>query len=269
MYDWNALWHLHQGYRTGYFKPADDLNALASELGARLVKAAHGPTDIAVYENDDSYMLLGHAKGLQMLTLARHALFDIAIRHLSRSESAQACPCIEVRASNLASGESATWLGPLHRDEQGRAWLEQAPLAEGVMPPLPFDELSFTDNARFRDLLYAAWQRALPELVAAAEHDEPAAAHPDADIALGRYQAIIRHRQAGLRHQFSQEERELLRQALRDIALDQPTQCRGLWLHVERWWLEQAPDRDLTNLIARLRELDPAAEFALLELLPG
>ena len=60
MYDWNALWHTHQGYRTGYTAPQDDINNLAAELGAKQIKAAKNRGDIAVYQTDDQFILVGH-----------------------------------------------------------------------------------------------------------------------------------------------------------------------------------------------------------------
>jgi hypothetical protein len=263
MYDWNALWHQHQGYRTGYFKPADDVNTLATELDARLVKPARDSKDFAVYENDDAFLLLGHDNGLQMLTLARHALFDVTIRFVAVAENDVPAPCIEVRARNQASGEADSWFGAVHKDEQGRAWLDHALLAEGTMPAMPFDALSFTDNARFRDILYSAWQKALPALCA--EIDGWAPGGDRTRVALERYAAIIHYEQARLRHRFSEAERELIGRALQGVRLDDAAACRGLWLQVERWWLAHAAERDLADLIARLRALSPAEEFALIE----
>lgn len=263
MYDWNALWHQHQGYRTGYLKPVEDINTLARELDARLVRPADGPGDVAVYETDADFLLLGHANGLQILRLARHALFEVGIRFVPVAEPQVPAPCIEVRARNLASSESACWFGAVRKDEQGRAWLDKTLLSEGIMPPMPFDELSFTDNARFRDILYGAWQRALPDLT-----DTLARWVPEAERlrrVCARYEAIMRHAQAHLRHRFSAAERALIRQALRDLPLDTPEHCRGLWLPVERWWIASGHQEDLSDLIVRLRALQPAEEFALLE----
>jgi hypothetical protein len=266
MYDWNALWHQHRGYRTGYFDPAaEDINDLETGLGARLIKPASDHSDIAVYENDDGYHLVGHDNGLQMLTLGRHALFDVAVRFVSRPENQLPVPCIEVRAGNLASGESACWYGDIRKDEQGQIWLDNTLLSEGVMPPMPFDDLTFTDNARFRDILYAAWQRVLPTLV-----EEIGRWTPDAEQQLtisARYAVIMRYEQTRLRHRFSTDERALIAEALRDVALNEADECRGLWLHVERWWLSSTSERDLGDLLTRLRALDPAEEFALIELL--
>lgn len=265
MYDWNALWHQHQGYRTGYFQPVDDINDMAAGLDARLIKPASGRSDIAVYENDQGFHLLGHDNGWQILSLGRNALFDVKIRFLPRSDGTAPAPCIEVLASNMASGENACWHGTIRKDEQNRAWLDNALLSEGVMPPMPFDELSFTDNARFRDILYGAWQRALPALQEEIDRWVPGAER--LRLAGERYAAIVRYAQASLRHRFSDEERKLISGALQGIDLDQPEHCRGLWLHVERWWLAEAAERDLGDLLHRLRALDPAEEFALIELL--
>lgn len=259
MYDWNTLWHTHQGYRTGYVG-TDDLNQLANALHAQLIKPAAAPGDVAVYDQGDQFLLLGHVPDLQVLTLAKHALFDIQVRFVP---DAGATPCIEVHARNLATQEEESWRGDVRRDGDGQIWLDKSLLKEGIMPAMPFDGLSFTDHARFRDLLYNAWQAALPGLLHDIEHWQPGADLAARDLA--RYRALLHAEQTRLRHQLSEVECQQLRQALQSLDGTTPAQCRGLWLHVERWWLAQASELDLAPLIARLRQLDFAQELALID----
>ena len=59
------------------------------------------------------------------------------------------------------------------------------------MPAMDFDSLSFTNHAHFRDVLYSAWQKALPRLL-----PETEAWQPEADRGLvqqARYLALIKH----------------------------------------------------------------------------
>ncbi|TDR71613.1 hypothetical protein [Paludibacterium purpuratum] len=260
MYDWNTLWHTHQGYRTGYAAGQEDINQLAGELNAQLVKPAAHQSDVAVYDQGDQFLLLGHDHGLQLLSLAKHALYDIQVRFLPDSAAE---PCVEVHVRNLATQEEDSWRAPVRRDEQGQVWLGKRLLAEGTMPPMPFDGLSFTDNARFRDLLYSAWQHALPRLT-----QEISGWRPGAAIAArsqARYQALMRFEQARLALRFGDTARQRLSLALADSDFDEASDCRGLWLHVEKWWLDHAPEEDMSELIAALRALDYAGEIALVE----
>ncbi|MBV8046330.1 MAG: hypothetical protein JO171_04225 [Paludibacterium sp.] len=260
MYDWNALWHTHQGYRTGHAAGQEDINQLGGELSATLIKPAAHAGDIAVYDQGDQFLLVGHDQGLQLLHLAKHALFDIQARFLPDSGAE---PCIEVYVKNQATQEEDSWRSPVHRDEQGQIRLGKRLLSEGTMPPMPFDNLSFTDNARFRDLLYSAWQDALPRL-----QQETAAWRPggaDTSGALARYQALMRFEQARLGLRFGETARARLSAALADCRFDDPADCRGLWLRVEKWWLDHAAEEDMSELISALASLDYASEIALVE----
>lgn len=260
MYDWNALWHTHHGYRAPYDGTHDDINDLAGELGARRVKTAGGPGDVAVYERDDAYLLFGHDHGTQLLTLPKHALYQIDVAFAA---DAPAGPRVEVRVDNPGTGEHETWHEAVRVDETGAIWLGSLSLAEGTMPPMPFDALSFTDNARFRDLLYSAWQRALPELAEQVRAwREGDAASPRA---AARYQAMLRYEQAALARLFTGEERKTIAAALSGLDFSQPEACRGLWLAVERYWLTHPAPAGAEDLLEKLRRLGFAQELALVE----
>ncbi|BEV71105.1 MULTISPECIES: hypothetical protein [unclassified Paludibacterium] len=260
MYDWNALWHCHQGYRTGYDSPQQDINQLAAELGAQLVKPASHPGDVAVYDQGEQFLLVGHEQGLQLLHLAKHALFDIQVRFVPDLAPA---PCVEVYVRNQATGEEDSWRTEVRREADGQIWLGKRLLSEGSMPAMPFDALSFTDNARFRDLLYNAWQQALPRL-----QQEIGNWRPQADLEarqLARYRALLQVEQARMKHRFDQQACDRLRLALAGHHFDQPQDCRGLWLIVEHYWVSQAAEQDWRPLLDTLRSLDFAAEIALIE----
>ena len=112
MYDWNALWHLHQDYRTAYGLADRDINQLADALGGKLLKSARDSHDLAVYDTGSSYTLLRHDDGLQLLTLEKQQLFDIAIRLVTADEGqALALPYLEVLVDNLASAWGARKYG--------------------------------------------------------------------------------------------------------------------------------------------------------------
>lgn len=260
MHDWNALWHTHHGYRAPYDGAQHDLNDLAEQLGARRIKSADGPGDVAVYESADAYLLLGHDHGTQLLTLPKHALYRIDVAFAA---DAPAGPRVEVRVANAGTGEHETWSEPVRIDAAGSIWLGHLSLAEGTMPPMPFDTLSFTDNARFRDLLYSAWQRALPELDRQVrEWRRGGTASPQT---AARYQAILRHEQAALARRFDAAERQAIAAALSGMDFSQPEACRGLWLVLERYWLDHPAPAGADALLEKMRALGFAQELALVE----
>lgn len=266
MYDWNALWNTHQGYRTGYVGPHEDINDLAQELGATLIKPAQTHSDIAVYQAGKQYTLIGHGDGLQILTLTPHSMFDISI-HFIGSGNAQEikAPYIEVLVNNPATQEQEAWRGAIRRDNEGRTWLEKQLLSEGVMPAMEFDSLSFTDLARFRDMLYSSWQLALPKLQAEVENWVPDAELKQ--VRQARYLALVKHESAILGRIFSQEERQLIQRVLSQQQLDDPSSCRGLWLKMEAAPLESDLGIDIEVLLEKMRKLSYAQELALIETL--
>ena len=264
MYDWNALWHQHQGYRTGYDGADQDINHLAQALGAKQVKPAHGHEDIAVYDSGDHFILVGQQAGLQILNLAKHALFKIDIQFISQENGAAlALPFIEVRVENAATSEQASWRGAIRRDEHDVIYLEKRPLSEGVMPAMPFDSLSFTDQARFRDALYREWPLAIERLLPEIQAWRPASAR--APLMLARYKEILRHEQAALSRLFSGEERARLNAVLGEYNFNEPAACRGLWLKVEASLMDSASEADLAPLLEKMRTLSYAQEVALIE----
>jgi hypothetical protein len=269
MTDWKALWHTHQDYRTGYTTPVDNPNDLGQELQARLIKPAADALDIAVYRQDRGVMILGNEHGWQLLSLQDNMLFSIRHRLCVEQRQDQGLPGyrVEVTVSHATSGEQASWHGAIRHDEQGQPWLENQLLAEGIMPEMPFDQLSFTDHARFRDLLYSRWQHFLPTLRQELAQSGQAshASRSDQVRQLARYQALVRHEQAGLVRLFSEQEQQWLQQALDLPGLDQPAHCRGLWLRLEEQ-IPQAPaSLDTGQLLHKMRALSYAQELALLE----
>src|SRR2546428_6022751 len=107
MYDWNALWHELSAAHEGQPLDHSDVNALADELSADLLKPARDAKDVAVYETLDRFILLGHQDGLQMLEVAKHALFDLTLRVVSEDEGHNiALPYLEAIIDNLATAES-------------------------------------------------------------------------------------------------------------------------------------------------------------------
>lgn len=266
MYDWNALWNTHQGYRTGYVAPHEDINDLARELGASLIKPAKGHGDIAVYQADKQYTLVGHGDGLQILTLTPHAMFDINTRFVGQDEGQEIKPpYIEVLVSNPATREQEAWRGAIRRDGEGRVWLEKQLLSEGVMPAMEFDSLSFTDLARFRDMLYSSWQLAMPKLQAEIDNWVPDAEQNQ--VRQARYQALIKHESAILGRIFTAEERQLIQRVLTRQQLGDPASCRGLWLKMEAEPLEADLKIDIEALLEKMRKLSYAQELALVETL--
>jgi hypothetical protein len=266
MTDWNALWDTHFSYLTEYTTLCSNINNLAQELPATLIKAAEHPAAIAVYQQDENLILIGKRDNLplQGLTLNRHSLFVVSIRLVPDATGRQQpARGIEVRVRNEATEEQATWQAPLHFDAAERPWLGKQLLEEGVMPEMAFDQLSFTDNARFRDLLYSCWQQRLPELTAeitAHQH----AGH-DSNRQQMRYQALIQHEQAWLARRFSQDEWHWLSGVLAKQRLTTPTDCRGLWLRLEAQAGLAPQTLDIDTLLDKMRSLSYAQELAMIE----
>ncbi|MGL6071342.1 hypothetical protein [Craterilacuibacter sp.] len=300
MYDWNALWHQHAGYRSGFDlktqqKPhAADVNALADELSARLLKPAQNEHDVAVYETEGKFILAGYSDGLQLLELKKHELFDITLHFITEGDDSEcALPCIEVSVDNLATGENSHWRTPVSKNKAGDILVGREKLGSGIAPMMPFDELSFTDNGRFREDLHATWQHELPLLApeieawfdparvvhaateAAATGASDTGTHAEMDARshemLERYAEIIRREQLLLSRRFADNELQLIAAVLQGIHFEGAAACRGLWLAVEARILDEDLDHehkvDAEALLAKLKTLSYTQEVALIEAL--
>lgn len=285
MYDWNALWHEREAYRTGFDIHHDDANELAGALQAKLIHPAGRPGDVAVYENEDRYILAGHDNGLQLLDVMKHGLFDVTLRFVTEDEQQDATPpYVEIHVDNLATEEQAVWRGEVRLDDEGRVWVGKRTLDEGVLPAMPFDELSFTDSADFREELARVWHEDLPQLRPLIESwfhhdgdaipDEDAAHYGDADRVrqiCDRYAEIVRREQAMLSRLFSDGELHLIAAVIAGIQFDSAASCRGLWLAVEARMIEDELDQQHQvngeALLAKLKNLSYAQEVALIEAL--
>lgn len=285
MYDWNALWREHEAYRTGYNVHHADANELADALKAKLIHPASETNPVAVYEDQDRYVLAGHDGGLQLLEVMKHGLFDITLRFVSEDEGqGVALPYVEIHVDNLATEEQAVWRGEARLDDEGRIWVGKRTLDEDVLPAMPFDELSFTDNAQFREELARVWHEDLPQLRplieawfhhggAIAEADEPAH-YGDAERVqqmCDRYAEIVRREQSVLSRMFSDDELRLIAGVIAGIHFDSAASCRGVWLAVEARIIEDELDQqhqiDAEALLAKMKGLSYAQEVALIEAL--
>ncbi|KMN49763.1 hypothetical protein VL04_20075 [Chromobacterium violaceum] len=285
MYDWNALWHEREAYRTGYNVHHADANQLADALKAKLIHPASETNPVAVYEDQDRYVLAGHDGGLQLLEVMKHGLFDITLRFVSEDEGqGVALPYVEIHVDNLATEEQAVWRGEARLDDEGRIWVGKRTLDEDVLPAMPFDELSFTDNAQFREELARVWHEDLPQLRplieawfhhggAIAEADEPAH-YGDAERVqqmCDRYAEIVRREQSVLSRMFSDDELRLIAGVIAGIHFDSAASCRGVWLAVEARIIEDELDQqhqiDAEALLAKMKGLSYAQEVALIEAL--
>ncbi|AAQ60081.1 hypothetical protein [Chromobacterium violaceum] len=285
MYDWNALWREREAYRTGYNVHHADANELADALKAKLIHPASETNPVAVYEDQDRYVLAGHDGGLQLLEVMKHGLFDITLRFVSEDEGqGVALPYVEIHVDNLATEEQAVWRGEARLDDEGRIWVGKRTLDEDVLPAMPFDELSFTDNAQFREELARVWHEDLPQLRplieawfhhggAIAEADEPAH-YGDAERVqqmCDRYAEIVRREQSVLSRMFSDDELRLIAGVIAGIHFDSAASCRGVWLAVEARIIEDELDQqhqiDAEALLAKMKGLSYAQEVALIEAL--
>ncbi|AXE31863.1 hypothetical protein DK842_19350 [Chromobacterium phragmitis] len=285
MYDWNALWREREAYRTGYDIQRNDTNELADALRAKLIHPASTASQVAVYEDDDRYILVGCDNGPQLLEVMKHGLFDITLRFVSEDEGqGVALPYVEIHVDNLATEEQAVWRAETRIDDEGRVWVGKRTLDENVLPAMPFDDLSFTDNAEFREELARVWHEDLPQLrplIEAWFHhggeigavDEPAH-YGDAERVqqmCDRYAEIVRREQAQLSRMFSDDELRLIAGVIAGIHFDSAASCRGVWLAVEARIIEDELDRqhqiDAEALLAKMKALGYAQEVALIEAL--
>lgn len=285
MYDWDALWHEHEGYRTGFEVRHNDANQLAEELAARLIKPAQHPGDVAVYETADKFILAGHADGLQLLDVLKHGLFDITLRLVTEDEGLEqpAPPYVEIHVDNLATEEQAVWRGALSRDAAGQILLEDCALDGQSMPAMVFEQLSFADDARFRAELQRVWQEDLPPLqplivacfeqAALAGQAEPHHYGDEARVQqiCDRYAEIVRREQVALSRQFSDAELQLIAHVLQNVRFEEAASCRGVWLAVEACMIDEELDQhfklDGEALLGKMKALSYAQEVALIEAL--
>ncbi|UTH73615.1 hypothetical protein [Chromobacterium sp. IIBBL 290-4] len=285
MYDWNALWHEHEAYRTGYDIQHNDANELADALSAKLIHPAPHPEEVAVYEKDDRFILAGHNDGLQLLEVMKHGLFDITLRFIGEDEGQNTpLPYVELHVDNLATEEQAVWRGEVKLDDEGRVWVGKRTLNEGVLPAMPFDDLSFTDNAQFREALAQVWHEDLPQLRPLIEawfqhgsalppQDEPAHYGDGERVQqiCDRYAEIVRREQAALSRLFSDDELRLIAHVIAGIHFDSAASCRGVWLAVEARIIEDELDQqfqiDGEAMLGKLKGLSYAQEVALIEAL--
>lgn len=281
MYDWNALWHAHLDYRTSYGAPDNDINQLASQLNGILSKSARDAHDLAVYDTGSSYTLLRHDNGLQIMTLAKQHLFDIAIRLVTADEGqALALPYLEVLVDNLATEEEGIWRAEVSCTEDGELAANGALLHPDEPPAMAFN-LSFAANPQFTQALQQAWQEAAESITldAAAWYNaealEDAPAEPPLDARIqemcDRYAEIIRREQAMLSRRFSDNELRVVAEVLRSTRFETAESCRGLWLAVESRILHDELDQkhqaDGDALLERLKALSYTQEVALIEAL--
>ncbi|WP_028535142.1 hypothetical protein [Paludibacterium yongneupense] len=285
MYDWNALWHEHQGYRTGHSGTRDDINRLADELGARLIRPAQAIGDTAVYDREDAFLLARLQDGLQLVEVAKHRLFDITPRLVEDDEgTGLAPPYLEIRAENHATAESACWRGAISAGDDGTLLIDGHVLGQDREPAMRFPTLSFNDSADFRHALSHLWREELPVLHGlfasaltppATERQQTGALHPGDDARLSeicdRYAEIVRREQATLSRLFDDNELHLIAAVLAELHFDSAASCRGLWLAIEARLIDDELDRkweiDLASLLDRMKTLTYAQEIALIEAL--
>lgn len=285
MYDWDALWHEHAGYRTGYTGEKNDLNELAEELSGTLVHPARDEAGVAVYDSGDNFVLVGHGDGLQILHVAKHALFDITLRFVGEDEGAETpLPYVEILVDNLATGDEAVWRGAVTQGDDGAPLVAGCPLRGTTLPDMPFTELSFSQSERFRTALGQLWQEDIPQLRPLMEtwfkggnisirDNTPLPLPDDARTRemLERYAEIVHREQAVLSRLFSDNELHLIAEVLRDIHFETAASCRGVWLAVEARLIHDELDRklevDAQSLLERMKALSFAQEVALIEAL--
>lgn len=285
MYDWDALWHEHAGYRTGYTGEKNDLNELAEELSGTLVHPANDEAGVAVYDSGDSYILVGHGDGLQILDVPKHALFDITLRFVTEDEGAETpLPYVEILVDNLATGDEAAWRGAVMQGDDGAPLVAGCPLRGAALPDMPFTELTFSQGERFRAALHQLWQEDIPQLKPLMEAwfkgekalvmDSASQPLPDDGRTremLERYAEIVHREQAVLSRLFSDNELHLIAEVLRDIHFETAASCRGVWLAVEARLIHDELDRklevDAQALLERMKALSFAQEVALIEAL--
>jgi len=282
MYDWNSLWHEHQGYRTAYAGEQNDVNRLATELDARLIRPAQGPSDTAVYDGGDRFLLARLQDGLQLVEIVKHRLFDITPRLVEDDEGADiAPPYLEIRAENHATAEAAHWRGAISAGAGGTLFIAGHELGRDEEPDMRFPGLSFDDSPDFRQELTRLWREELPVLqglfasALAAPVPARTTLHADEEARLAeigdRYAEIVRREQAALSRLFDDKQLHLIAEVLADIHFDSAASCRGLWLAIEARLIDDELDRkwdiDPAVLLERMKTLSYAQEVALIEAL--
>lgn len=284
MYDWNALWAEMAGAGTGKPLEHSDVNTLADELSADLLKPARDVKDVAVYETLDRFILLGHQDGLQMLEVSKHSLFDLTLRVVAEDEGhGLALPYLEAMVDNLATAESGVWRGALSVHPEGVLLVNGQALSPELLPDMVFPEVAYSQTPHFRDELAKRWREELTAelpLIQAVLSGEQEAAAGAVEGSLSearwreiydRYAEIVRREQAYLSRLFSDDELRLIATVLKGASFESAASCRGVWLAVEAHLIEEELDRTLEvnaeSLLARLKGLSYAQEVALIEAL--
>jgi len=284
MYDWNALWNELAGSGSGQPLEHSDVNALAEELSADLLKPARDVKDVAVYEALDRFILLGHQDGLQMLEVSKHSLFDLTLRVVNEDEGhGIALPYLEAMVDNLATAESSVWRGVLSVHPEGVFLVNGQALSPDVLPDMVFPEIAFSQTPHFRDELAKRWHEELsaelPLIEAVLSGDlEAGAATTESGLSetrwreiYDRYAEIVRREQSHLSRLFSDDELHLIAAVLKGVSFESAASCRGVWLVVEARMIDDELDRtyqvDGAALLERLKGLSYSQEVALIEAL--
>lgn len=284
MYDWNALWSELAGAGAGRPLEHSDVNTLADELSADLLKPARDVKDVAVYETLDRFILLGHQDGLQILEVSKHSLFDLTLRIVNEDEGhGITLPYLEAMVDNLATAESSVWRGALSIHPEGVLLVNGQALSPELLPDMVFPEVAYSQTPHFRDELAKRWREELSAelpLIEAVLNGNVDADHSGSDEALSearwreiyeRYAEIVRREQAYLSRLFSDDELHLIAAVLKGASFESAASCRGVWLAVEARLIEDELDRtwqvDAESLLERLKALSYAQEVALIEAL--
>lgn len=285
MYDWDALWHEHEGFRTGYNLQHNDSNDLADALQASLIKPAKNTDDIAVYETDDNYLLAGHDNGLQLLEVSKHQLFDLTIRLVTEQEASdKPLPYIEIHVDNLALEIQAVWQGSVTLGDDNTPYVEELVIGGDTMPNITFGNQLFEKGEVFSRELKRVWHEEIPQLIPLIQtwfihgtlpvQGENTAYHYGDEQRVqeicDRYAEIVRREQALLSRRFNDQELTLLAGVIASISFETPASCRGLWLAVEAWLIDHDtidPAINADALLDKMKALSFSQEIALIEAL--
>ncbi|GGY25359.1 hypothetical protein [Paludibacterium paludis] len=276
MYDWEALWRDNLATITPL-----SAGRLPDILGrARLIEEARAPGHLAVYETEDCFLLIRHDRQPLMCPVDKRSLFDITLRLVDEEDGCE-IPAVEWMVDNLATGESGAWRGDLSLDAQGMVRIAGHSPGRDPLPDMDFGPLSFVTLPAFRAELMRLWREDLSELapsLAAELRQGPRNTDPEEDgetarlkTVYERYAMMVRHEQAWLARRFSETELRLIAGTIRHADFSDARSCRGLWLAVESWLVDNdhtLPDGiDPDDLLARMKSLSYGQEVALIEAL--
>ncbi len=278
MYDWEALWRDNQATITPLV-PGRLPEALAR---ARLIEDNRAPDGLTVYETEDMFLLIRQSRQPLLCVVDKRTLFDITLRLVDEEDDNDA-PAVEWMVDNLATGESGSWQGPLSLDSNGDVRIAGRAPGRDPMPEMHFGPISFAQLPAFHSELSRLWQEDLVDLAPSLatelagsthRHETPGQGHDRLQVIAERYEMMVKHEQAVLGRRFSDTELRLLAGILRPITFETASSCRGLWLAVEAWLIDndtRLPDGvDADLLLERLKALSYSQEVALIEALcPG